>query len=507
MKYHTKCWHLFRGLLPILLGVWAVGGVLLGAQPASALTADVCMQTNYTNHGKTQTLNCTANDVRVAEVTNIDIISGGSCTGSGANRTCTCSEGGTVTFAADYKVELTAQTRYDIGIYFGTDGDSNNDGALTGACKLITIDPSNSSNFVNLDNPNNTNPLPADQCGDIDDAVSPVDHNPQLLHLTLSVACQRGADDKLKLPNCTSWRQPGSNEACRVATDAFPGSPSKCNCQPGFTVGIFVETATIQVDKAADPISVPETGGDVTYTVTVTNLAQQASVTLDSLTDNPYGDITTINHDGITATTCALVTIPAGNVAGQNPYTCQFTVHVAGGDTGQQITDVVTACGTDSFNHPNLCDDGTATVTISDISTPPSLTKTAVSVTPVCATVDADYEVVVTNNSAVDTITLNTLCDNKFGDITGGSNQACGAGPFDTILSTDCSVLVSGQARTIAPSSSYTCSFVGRIPCSLNTPHVDNVTGSLTDDDGKSYSPSDPDGGATVTVTGVDVAF
>jgi hypothetical protein len=454
MAHRTKFWH----LLPIVLGVLAVGGLLVGAQPAAALSANVCMQTNYTNHGNTQKLQCTANDVRVAEVTNIDVISGGECHLEDGVKVCTCNQGGNVTFSADYKVELTAQTRYDIGIYFASDGDGNGDGALTGACVLTTLD-GNSSNPVQLD-------ASPDVCGDIDAA-----HNPQLLNLTLTVACQGDAEGKLKLPNCTSWRQPGSNEVCDEATDAFPGSPSKCNCQPGFTIDIFVETATIEVTKTALTPTVPETGGSVTYSVAVKNLAEQATVTLDSLTDDLYGDITTTGHDGITATDCA-VGVP---IAAQATYTCMFTVEVGPGDAGETITDTVTACGTDNFGHSNLCDDDDATVTYSDVPEAPSLTKTA---TATACTVDATYAVVVTNNSAQDTLTLNSLSDDKFGNITAA--HAAGGG-FEQVVSTDCSV-----PQTIASSGNYSCSFVGRISTCSGT-HTNTVTGSATDDDGATY--------------------
>src|SRR5438046_3140565 len=126
------------GICSLFLGALVLGGLLLGAQPASALTADVCMQTNYSNHGKTQTLTCTANDVRVATATNISISSGGECHLVNGVSTCTCNANQPVTFTADYQVVLGAQARYDIGIYFGVDGDANNDGALTGTCKLTT---------------------------------------------------------------------------------------------------------------------------------------------------------------------------------------------------------------------------------------------------------------------------------------------------------------------------------------------------------------------------------
>jgi hypothetical protein len=453
------------------------------------------MQTNYTNHGKTQTLTCTANDVRVARATNIDVITGGECHLENGVKVCSCNQGGNVTFSADYEVLLTAQARYDIGIYFAADGDPNGDGALTGLCKLTTLDATNSDNFINLD-PTLTpasKAQPTDVCGDINAA-----HNPQDLHLTLTVACEPGADGKLKLPNCTSWRESGANEVCDEATDAFPGAPSKCNCEPGFTVDIFVETATIEVTKTASPTTVPETGGSVTYSVAAHNLAAQATVTLDSLTDDQYGDITTV-HDFITATTC----VPdantstcevGGTIAGGATCTCSFTVAVPAGDTGQTITDIVTACGTDSFGHTNLCDDDDATVTYTDVREAPILTKTAIAT---ACQVDVTYQVVVTNSSAQDTLTLNSLSDDKFGNIT--SAHAAGGG-FEQVVSTDCSV-----PQTIGPSGNYPCSFVGRIVTCSGT-HTNTVTGSATDDDGATYDgttdpPLKDDAAVSVNVT------
>jgi hypothetical protein len=493
----TTLWCLTRGTITALLPVLALGLLLTTPLPASALTANVCMQTNYTNHGLSQALNCTANDVRVARATNIDVVSGGECHLTNPNdpnsKVCTCNQGGAVTFSADYEVVLTAQTRYDIGIYFATDGDPNGDGALTGACKLATLDATNSDNFVNLD-------AAPDVCGDINSS-----HNPQLLHLTLTTTCTPGTDGKLKLPNCTSWRQPGSNEVCDEATDAFPGSPSKCNCSPGFTVDIFVETATIEVTKTASPTTVPETGGSVTYNVSVKNLAQQASVTLDSLTDNIYGDITSV-HGDITSTTCVADNSAAtcqvgGAIAAGATCTCSFTATVPPGDAGGTITDTVTACGTDSFGHSNLCDDDDATVTYTDVRESPVLTKTA---TATDCRVDVTYSVVVSNSSAQDTLTLNSLTDDKFGDIT--TVHAAGSGK-EEVVSTSC-----GQASgagtlpaVIAKSGNYSCTFKGRIN-SCSVVHTNTVTGSATDDDGATYDgTSDPplkdDAAVTISVT------
>jgi hypothetical protein len=134
MAYRTKFWH----LLPIVLAVLAVGGLLVGAQPAGAgtVTGNVCMQTLFTAGGNSQTLGCTANDVRIASAGNVrDPVTDEPIT--------SCIEGSTLNFKADFEVVLTAQTRYDIGLYFATDGDPNGDGARTGQCAVSTIDATN----------------------------------------------------------------------------------------------------------------------------------------------------------------------------------------------------------------------------------------------------------------------------------------------------------------------------------------------------------------------------
>jgi len=345
---------------------------------------------------------------------------------------------------------LTAQARYDLGLYIASDGGGSDGSALTGECADNVVTAANSSTFYNADAVPGKTFQAGDICGDITDA-----YNPQVIHQTITVACSDTNDDnKVNLPWCTSWRQPGSNEVCDSATfttaaafDAYPGSPSKCNCGT-LDVDIFLETATITVTKTASPDTVAETGGSVTYYVTVKNEADVVSVTLDELTDNLYGDITTTGHDGITATTCTLATIAAGDT-----YNCNFTVSVGPGDTGDTIRDTVTACGTDSQGHTNLCDDDDALVTYTDVSTDPSLLKTAHATQAV--RVDVQFLVAVTNNSTLDTLTLNTLSDNKFGDIT--TAHAAGGG-FEEVVSTTCAT-----GGTIAPLGTYNCSFVGRI--------------------------------------------
>jgi hypothetical protein len=70
--------------------------------------------------------------------------------------------------------------------------------------------------------------------------------------------------------------------------------------------------------------------------------------------------------------------------------------------------------------------------TYTDVRENPVLTKTALAT---ACQVDVTYQVVVTNSSAQDALTLNSLSDDKFGVIT--SAHAAGGG-FEQVVSTTC---------------------------------------------------------------------
>ena len=423
-------------------------------------------------------LNCTANDVRVGFADNVRDPTTGSPIAS-------CISGSTLSFKADFHVELTAQARYDIGLYFATDGDAAHDGARAGQCSVSKITATNNaSNFINLDNPG---AQPTDSCGDID-----ATHNPQVVTLTLSAACVQGtlfynpatgkcqatspgpgADKCMALPNCTSWRQTGANGICDSPLDAFPGTKSKCNCDDAFGIPVIVEQATLAVVKTAVPTTAPETGRDITYTVQVTNNAQFVSVTISSIVDDLYGDLSSdANNTLIKNSTCdsmvGSVLAPGGSKS------CQFDAFVSG-NKGDEVTDTVEVCGDDSASH-HICGDDFETVTITDVATAPLIDKLASNLNEL--TVDVEYTVKVTNQSTVDTLTVNSLNDDKFGDIT--STHAAGGG-FEQVVSTDCNALI-GAANKIAANGNKSCKFVGRIK--VTGLHENVVTGSATDSDG-----------------------
>ena len=501
-----------RTLLFTLIAVLAVGGLLFGAQSVSAV--GTCIQDVWQAHGNNQGLNCTAQDVTLSKATNINITNGGQC----VNGKCECFSGQTVTFTADFEMDLTADTRYDIGFYIATDNDPNSDGALTGSCTATASLASNTTkpgNFVNLD-------AAPDVCGDITGAFGTA-HNPVFVTTQISAQCPAAAGQQLKLPFCTTWRQPGSNQVClgtgngTSTNDVFPGSPSKCNCG-NLVLDITSVTTNITVTKDALTASVPETGGAATYSVKLKNDTGIA-VTVTSLTDNQYGDITT-THDGThsctgsaTPNVCQPVTATGCNstggatackiglsIAPGGECSCTFTGTVPAGDFPGSFTDVVTGCANNATNQTPVCKTDDATVAYTDVPQPPSLTKTASSAQ---CRIDVTYNVVVTNGSAQDALTLNSLSDDVYGNITTAAGASCTG---TCIVSTTC-----GQASgagtlpaLIAKSGNYSCSFVGRVS-SCNTTVKDTVTGDATDDDGKNYNPGTtppfPGDDATVVIS------
>ena len=115
-------------------------GTLTLAAPAFAQT---CLQNEYNigngaaagSTASSLALNCTANDVRIAEVTNIRDPQTGATLSS-------CIGGSTFSFIADFEIVTTSdQARENIGLYIATNSTTQ---AMTGSCvdNIITSTPS-----------------------------------------------------------------------------------------------------------------------------------------------------------------------------------------------------------------------------------------------------------------------------------------------------------------------------------------------------------------------------
>jgi len=224
-------------------------------------------------------------------------------------------------------------------------------------------------------------------------------------------------------------------------------------------VVILDTPSMISITKTADVASLDEPGGDVTFTFIVNNTSAVDTVTIDTLMDTVFGDL-----DG--QGDCS---VPQVIVAGGS-YSCSFTIFVAG-NAFDVHTNKVTAMGTDDDGEEVMAMDD-ETLNFNDVPPAASLTKSATMVV-------ATFEVIVTNDSDAEALSLDALSDDQFGDIT----QVTG-----DILSTNCAV-----PQVIAVGGNYSCSFTAVISTS---PHMDTVTGTLADDDSNQIQPSDS---ATVT--------
>jgi uncharacterized repeat protein (TIGR01451 family) len=127
-------------------------------------------------------------------------------------------------------------------------------------------------------------------------------------------------------------------ETSTVTATASDGFGNTVQATGSATVDIFGLDTSIAVDKSADPASIPEPGGDVTFTVVVTNTGDD-TVTLESLIDDTYGDL-----DG--QGTCS---VPQTMGPGDN-YQCDFTATVSG-SAGDMETSTVTATASDGFGN------------------------------------------------------------------------------------------------------------------------------------------------------------
>jgi hypothetical protein len=465
MKHHTKFWHLLTGLLPILLGVWAVGGLLLGAQLASAEIQgpQFCIQPN----SGLSKLNCTANDVRIAGVAK-------DAQGNFLITPTTCDpnqNGGKFDLTATFQVVTTASERYDIGIYFDIRGDTQTppDGARTGLCSLskLPIPPA-----LDLEGGGDT-------CGDTVQNTNPL--NPLLVTISIpGVSCV--GDTFVKLPNCTSWAQ-NKTTLCTTDAQAKPGTTSKCSCDDAFTIPVLIQRGELVVAKDASPTQLDEPGGSVDYTVTVTNTGV-GTVTLTTIVDDPDNDPSSDNSITYQASVICGKTVLQGGQTPGDSTTCTFTRTVSG-NAGQSFTDKACVNGTDPGGAVGpTCD--TASVSIKDVLPTATVAKSLVGLQ--CA--DVRYHVKVTNTDAAEALSLTALTDLGFGDITT---------VHDDVLGTTCGVAsgigtLTGQtgagtlpAPVAVNGGLYECDFDAHF---CGSSHQDTVNAALSDNDGNAITPS-----------------
>jgi len=510
--------------------------LLLGL--AQAASAQTCLQNEY-NLVQKQKLNCTANDVRIAQVTNIrDPITGKTIS--------TCFQGSTFNFLADFEILTTSsQARENIGMYIATNSTTQ---ALTGTCDDNIISPTNSDNYHETD-------APPDNCGDTSSNDSSGTFGAGAERVTLEIdnfSCTAPAGSStLVLPNCTSWQIPGGTIQCVSTKDpvtglytypfngpggtptAIPGSPSKCNCSV-ISLPITPVTATAIVQKACTTTKTPgpatftqnpntesptncdagAEGSTVTYTVSISNTSTAGGLVIDQVCDSVYGKIYDDNlldskgnrvfsacatgvpaiYDGTaTNVSCPPGPLAAAGQAGSTG-TCTFTAKV--GENVAGLTDTVTASGHSGLNATSGFSQVSNSVTVTSTDAPSTATTTKgfAATEAACATVR--YNVDVKNTSGADeALTLSALNDSSFGGLTS---------VHDSVLGTTCGV--ASGAGTLAGAagagtlpttltvggSDYKCQFDAQFcsavdgqTCISNT---DKVTATLAGDESEAVT-------------------
>ena len=242
--------------------------------------------------------------------------------------------------------------------------------------------------------------------------------------------------------------------------------------------------SSIEIEKVAEPTSVPEPGGPVTFTFTIRNTSAADTVTITALDDSIYGDLFAKGDcDALENKQLA----PAdGAAGGADEASCSFSTTVSG-NVGDEHHNVATVTGHDEDNRP-VTDDDFADVEFTDIAPLIEVTKTANPETLPEPGGPVEFTVQVKNNSATtDPVTITSLVDDPDG-----------AGPAEAINLNgkgSCSV-----PQVIQPGDTYTCKFTRTVSGNAGDSKTDVVTASGHDDDGHEVSDDDD---ATVRLTDV----
>lgn len=441
-----------------------------------------CLQDEYTAGGDTQTLNCTANDVQLAAVKNVNVLDNN---GNPTNDN-KCLAGTQFSFIADFEIVTTAkQSRSNIGVYFGTGTGSTQNGALSGVCTDSIIAPlhtcaAGSSLTCGSDNYHELDGSP-DNCGDTSSTDSSTTYGSGAQGVLIevdNVTCPT-TGNSVSLPECTSWQIPGKTIQCISPSPyypyepaAIPGSPSKCSCgvlsipvqpiHPGVTVAKSCNT-TLTTDPGKTSCDAGPEGSTVTYTVDITNASDNGDVVVDQICDDQYG---TVYDDGTIKTACPagkLGSIVSGSASscaslGTISTSAPCTFQAVQGEIAS-VTDTVTVSGHSSLVTSNLfgpTSSNTVTVTSSDAPTTATTNK-GLAPGPVQACLTLRFNVNVANTSSADeTVSLGptgtygaagyvpALNDSYFGDVSHTHGNSSTAG---SVTGTTCGV-AGGAAGT-----------------------------------------------------------
>lgn len=319
---------------------------------------------------------CTANDVRIQELTLVTLIEG-------------CGDGTIGEAEGLFEVLISAEgspDRFDIGIFLATDGGSARDGD---ACYHDYLEPPltatptfGDANFDGIPDlsANPWQEIDADQCGDIQTNTQVIKPMP-----VTRFSCTDSDNDGFVDANvCPSWDNNAVTN-CSSLSQAFPGTNSKCGCATvSLGIPVFAPAPAISVSKSP-PNQTVSAGEDANFIITVDNIG---NVQLENvIVDDPQ---------------CTTLTGPTGDDGDDIlqttetwSYTCSTTA------VTMSFTNVVTATGTPSSGGADVTDTDSADVDVPELPSP----AIAVAKTPPNQTVsigeDANFVISVDNTGDV----------------------------------------------------------------------------------------------------------
>ncbi|MCB0966966.1 MAG: DUF11 domain-containing protein [Ilumatobacter sp.] len=260
------------------------------------------------------------------------------------------------------------------------------------------------------------------------------------------------------------------------------------------TTPIVERPPSITITKTPDTSSVPETGGEVTFTFVIKNTSGTTDpLTITGLSDIPFGDLLAEDRADTDCDTLLVVgrdPFVGATIQPGGTISCELTVDLAG-DAGDQHRDDVTVNAVDDEGVPASATDF-ALVDFTDALPDISVLKTAVAVDgttltpPGNASVsefggDVTFEVVVTNET-LEAVILTALVDEIGGIETDLYDN--GAGPCDI---TGVVLGPKGQAG-----DSFTCQFtITIVQTDGADDHTNTVTATGMDDEGNPTSDHD----------------
>jgi hypothetical protein len=199
----------------------------------------------------------------------------------------------------------------------------------------------------------------------------------------------------------------------------------------------------ISVTKVANPTSLEEPGGNVTFTITVANTGNE-TVTINSFTDSDF-DLATL------CPTAIGTVLPAGS----QPFTCQFVVNLAGVATGPAHENTASVQATSASGAVLAVNDSASVTFVSVV--PPAFTVTKVPNPTSMPEPGGNVTFTITvTNTGPGAMRIIQFTDSDFN------------------LATHCPTAVN---TVLQPASSpFVCSFVQSVTGSPATPHMNTVS-------------------------------